>query len=99
MDRTTFCQILNSHLIAIQTAFNELIETDEETRLANDEQKKLEGEDTPIHVYLTVFPDGYNALSLSLSSIESDHNKYKKLFEISKTQIHDLRINTEIREQ
>lgn len=97
MDRNTFCQILNSHLIAIQTAFNELIETDEETRLANDEQKKLEGEDTPIHVSLTVFPDCYTAWSLS--SIESDYNKYKKLFEVSKTQTHGLRINTEVREQ
>lgn len=97
MDRNTFCQILNSHLTAIQTAFNELIETDEETRAANDEQKKLKGEDTPIHVSLSVFPDFYTAWTLA--SIESDCDKYKKLFKVTKIQTQGPMIETEIREQ
>ena len=97
MDRNTFCQILNSHLNAIQTAFNELIETDEETRAANDEQKKLEGEDTSVHISLTVYPDYYSAWALT--SIKSDYNKYKKLFEVTKTQRYGLHIDTKIREQ
>lgn len=97
MDRKTFCQILNSHLNAIQAAFNELIETDEETRLANDEQKKVKGEDTPIHVSLTVFPESY--MAWTLASFKSGYNKHKKLFEVTKTQGYDLHINTKIREQ
>lgn len=97
MDRNTFCQILNSHLNAIQAAFNELIETDEETRLANDEQKRVEDEDTPIHISLTVYPTCYTAWSLS--SIKPDYNRCKKLFEITKSQTHGLHIDTKIREQ
>lgn len=97
MDRKTFCQILNSHLNAIQAAFNELIETDKETRVANDEHKKVKGEDTSIYISLTVSPDYYSAWALA--SIESDCDKYKKLFEVTKTQRYDLHIDTKIRKQ
>lgn len=97
MDRKTFCQILNSHLNAIQAAFNELIETDKETRVANDEQKKVKGEDTSIYISLTVSPDYYSAWALS--SIKSGYNKHKKLFEVTKTQRYGLHIDTKIREQ
>ena len=101
MDRKTFCQILNSHLNAIQAAFNELIETDKETKKANDEQKKVKGEDTSIYISLTVSPDYYSAWALT--AIKSGYNKYcdkyKKLFEVTKTQGYGLHIDTKIRKQ
>ena len=96
MDRKTFCQILNSHLIAIQAAFNELIETDEETRAANEEQKILKGEDTPIHVSFTVYPDCYTAWTLATIDIFPEYNRCKRLFRITKTKTQGLTINTKI---